>query len=58
LLAALPNAGPLEWDALNSSIIEELFIEPLVVRDGRVQIPELPGLGIHLPDEVRATYAL
>jgi D-galactarolactone cycloisomerase len=58
LLAAMPNAGPLEWDALNSSIIEELFIEPLVVRDGRVQVPELPGLGIHLPDAVRAKYAL
>jgi L-alanine-DL-glutamate epimerase-like enolase superfamily enzyme len=57
LLAAMPNAGPLEWDTVNSSIIDELFIEPLVVRDGQVYVPELPGLGIHLLDEVRAKYA-
>jgi L-alanine-DL-glutamate epimerase-like enolase superfamily enzyme len=57
LLAATPSAGPLEWDTADSSIVDELFVEPLVVKDGEVQVPELPGLGVHLPDEVRARYS-
>jgi L-alanine-DL-glutamate epimerase-like enolase superfamily enzyme len=36
--------------------VPELFLEPPVVRDGTVSVPELPGLGVHLPDEVRARY--
>jgi L-alanine-DL-glutamate epimerase-like enolase superfamily enzyme len=58
LLAATPTAGPLEWDTIDSSIVDELFVEPLQVRDGHVTVPELPGLGVHLPDEVRSKYAL
>jgi L-alanine-DL-glutamate epimerase-like enolase superfamily enzyme len=58
LLAATPAAGPLEWDTIGSSIVDELFIEPVEVKDGHVTVPELPGLGVHLPDEVRSKYAL
>ncbi|MFN8637587.1 MAG: mandelate racemase/muconate lactonizing enzyme family protein [Chloroflexota bacterium] len=57
LLAALPNAGPLEWDTVGSSIVPELFVEPPVEKDGQVQVPQLPGLGVQLTDEVRAKYA-
>jgi L-alanine-DL-glutamate epimerase-like enolase superfamily enzyme len=57
LMAATPGTGPLEWDTVGSSIVEELFVEPPVVKDGRVWVPQLPGLGVHLPDEVRAKYA-
>jgi L-alanine-DL-glutamate epimerase-like enolase superfamily enzyme len=56
LMAAVPGTGPLEWDTVDSSIVPELFLEPPVVRDGTVSVPELPGLGVHLPDEVRARY--
>jgi D-galactarolactone cycloisomerase len=58
LLAATPGAGPLEWDTVGSSIEDELFVEPPVVRDGCVQVPRLPGLGVHLPDAVRARYGV
>jgi D-galactarolactone cycloisomerase len=58
LMAATPGTGPLEWDTVNSSIVAELFVEPPVVRDGKVQVPQLPGLGVHLPDAVRAKYAV
>jgi L-alanine-DL-glutamate epimerase-like enolase superfamily enzyme len=58
LLAANPGAGPMEWDTVESSIGDDLFIDPPVVADGRVSVPQLPGLGVHLPDEVRARYAV
>ena len=58
LMAATPGTGPLEWDTVGSSIVPELFVEPPVVRDGFVQVPQLPGLGGHLTDEVRAQYAM
>jgi L-alanine-DL-glutamate epimerase-like enolase superfamily enzyme len=58
LMAATPGTGPLEWDTVGSSIVPELFVESPVVRDGFVQVPQLPGLGVHLTDEVRARYAM
>ena len=58
LMAATPSTGPLEWDTVDSSIGDELFVEPPVVRDGQVGVPQLPGLGVHLTDEARAKYAL
>lgn len=58
LLAAVPGTGPLEWDTVDSSIGPELFVEPPVVTDGTVSVPQRPGLGVHLPDEVRARYAV
>jgi L-alanine-DL-glutamate epimerase-like enolase superfamily enzyme len=58
VMAATPGTGPLEWDTVDSSIVAELFVEPPVVKDGYVQVPQLPGLGVHLPDEVRARYAM
>lgn len=58
LMAATPGTGPLEWDTIGSSIVPELFVEPPVVKDGKVQVPQVPGLGVHLTDEVRATYAM
>ena len=56
-LAAVPGTGPLEWDTIDSSITSELLIEPLVVKDGTVSVPQRPGLGVHLPDDIRARYA-
>jgi L-alanine-DL-glutamate epimerase-like enolase superfamily enzyme len=57
-MAATPRTGPLEWDTVGSSIVPELFIEPPVLRDGHIVVPQLPGLGVHLPDKVRAQYAM
>jgi L-alanine-DL-glutamate epimerase-like enolase superfamily enzyme len=57
LMAATPSTGPREWDTVGASIVEELFVEPPVVKDGRVSVPLVPGLGVRLTDEVRAKYA-
>lgn len=58
LLAACPGTGPLEWDVVEGSIVDELFVEPLSVKDGTVEVPESPGLGVHLPDAVRERYGI
>jgi D-galactarolactone cycloisomerase len=58
LLAACPGTGPLEWDVVNSSILDELLVEPVTVRGGAVEVPQSPGLGVHLPDAVREKYEI
>ncbi len=56
VMAATPSTGPLEWDTVDASIVDELFVEPPHVRDGYVSVPQLPGLGVELTNEVRAKY--
>lgn len=56
-MAAVPSTGPLEWDTIDSSVVSELFVEPPTVKNGAVSVPQLPGLGVHLPDEVRSRYS-
>jgi L-alanine-DL-glutamate epimerase-like enolase superfamily enzyme len=52
LMAALPETEWLEFDPTGTAIYEELFVEPLVVERGRVRVPESPGLGVRLTEEV------
>jgi L-alanine-DL-glutamate epimerase-like enolase superfamily enzyme len=52
LMAALPETEWLEFDPTGTAIYEELIIEPLVVDRGRVRVPESPGLGVRLTEEV------
>jgi L-alanine-DL-glutamate epimerase-like enolase superfamily enzyme len=58
LMAALPSTTLLEWDTVDASIENELFVEPPVEHDGRVSVPQSPGLGVQLTDEVRARYTV
>jgi L-alanine-DL-glutamate epimerase-like enolase superfamily enzyme len=56
LMASTPNAKLLELDPTGDSVYEELLVEPLE-RDGPwVRIPDAPGLGVELTDEVRERY--
>jgi L-alanine-DL-glutamate epimerase-like enolase superfamily enzyme len=49
LIAALPNAGLLEFDQNPNPLREELFEEPLRPGpDGTVALPDRPGLGVTL----------
>ncbi len=57
LMAATPNADLLEFDVTGTGIYEELLVEPLKVDGGIVDIPQGPGLGVVLKDEVRERYA-
>jgi L-alanine-DL-glutamate epimerase-like enolase superfamily enzyme len=33
-----------------------MFVEPLIVKDGRVRVPTAPGLGVALSEEIIAKY--
>jgi L-alanine-DL-glutamate epimerase-like enolase superfamily enzyme len=59
LIAALPNAGLLEFDQNPNPLRSELFEEPIVVdSEGRVRLPEAPGLGVRLNQETIDTYRI
>lgn len=57
LMAALPELELLEFDPTKTAVYEELFVDPLVVEGGHVQVPSTPGLGVRLTDEVANRYA-
>ena len=49
LIAALPNAGLLEFDQNPNPLRSELFEEPITVDgNGQVKLPDRPGLGVTL----------
>jgi D-galactarolactone cycloisomerase len=56
LMAALPQTQLLEYDTSETSILEEMFVEPLVIEDGFIRVPTAPGLGVNLTDEIIAKY--
>ncbi len=52
LIAAIPHAPFLEFSVTESAIRKELLVKPFVQKDGYVDVPQLPGLGIELNPEV------
>lgn len=56
--AAMPNLLALEWHAASVPFFDSLVkggTEPLI-RDGRVRVPDRPGLGIELDEDVAYRY--
>ena len=54
LIAAIPHAPFLEFSITQSAIRRELLTQPFVQKDGFVEVPQTPGLGIELnPDIIR-----
>jgi L-alanine-DL-glutamate epimerase-like enolase superfamily enzyme len=56
LSAALPQVELLEFDTSRNAVYDELFIEPLTIRDGHLELQQRPGLGVHLPASVVDTW--
>jgi L-alanine-DL-glutamate epimerase-like enolase superfamily enzyme len=56
LAFATPNCVWIEHPVLGNPLESELFVEPLIIRDGHVQAPSAPGLGIVLTQEAREKY--
>jgi L-alanine-DL-glutamate epimerase-like enolase superfamily enzyme len=56
LAASLPNCTLIEIDRNPNPLRDDLLREPIVVREGFVQVPEGPGLGIELDPDVIETY--
>lgn len=57
LMASTPGTKLLEYDVAGMSIGAELLVEPLRIQDGHVLVPDVPGLGVELRDEVLSRYA-
>jgi len=54
LIASIPHAPFLEFSVTESGIRKELLAKPFVQKDGYVDVPTAPGLGIELnPDVIR-----
>ncbi|MEP7257767.1 MAG: mandelate racemase/muconate lactonizing enzyme family protein [Flavitalea sp.] len=58
LIAAIPHAPFLEFSVTESAIRKELLAKPFVQKDGYVQVPQEPGLGIELNPEVIRKYGV
>ena len=56
LVAAIPNCPILEYQTIVNPLREELFIEPPVFKDGMLQIPNTPGLGVFINDDIIKKY--
>jgi L-alanine-DL-glutamate epimerase-like enolase superfamily enzyme len=56
VVAALANGQMVEVDQTGNPFIDRLGISPLDFDDGRLRLPETPGLGIELDPEVIARY--
>jgi L-rhamnonate dehydratase len=55
-LASIPNALILEYGVEPGEIARSLALDPIVVVDGHVAVPEGPGLGVEPNPEVIARY--
>jgi L-alanine-DL-glutamate epimerase-like enolase superfamily enzyme len=58
LMASVPNAHLLEIDTSDNAVYQELLIEPLEIESGFVKVPQFPGLGIELKEEVLKKYSV
>lgn len=58
LVASLPHGITVEVDQTGNPFINELLVEPLVVRDGQLSLSRAPGLGIELNPSVVERYRL
>lgn len=58
LVAALPHAPFLEFSVTASGIRKEILVQPFVQKDGFVEVPQGPGLGIELNQEAIRKYGV
>jgi L-alanine-DL-glutamate epimerase-like enolase superfamily enzyme len=57
LVAAIPNCPILEYQTIPNPLRKELFIEPPEFKDGMLSIPDTPGLGVFINDDIIKKYA-
>lgn len=58
-IASIPNGSWLEWDQNPNALRSDLFEEPLILDgEGRVHLPERPGLGVKLKQDTLDRYRI
>jgi L-rhamnonate dehydratase len=55
-IASIPHAPFLEFSVTESAIRKELLAKPFVQRDGYVEVPQTPGLGVELNPDILRKY--
>jgi L-alanine-DL-glutamate epimerase-like enolase superfamily enzyme len=58
MIAAMPHVPFLEFSVTESAIRKELLTKPFVQKDGFVEVPKDPGLGIELNPDVIKKYGV
>jgi len=58
LMASTPNTRLLEFDTSTNAVYQDLLVAPLEIKNGYVTVPDYPGLGVELRDEILAKYAV
>lgn len=58
LAAATPNCTILEYSLGFNPMLRDLAVEPPDVRDGRIAIPDRPGLGVTINHEFVERYRI
>jgi len=58
LIAAIPHAPFLEFSVTESAIRKELLVNPFKQKDGFVEVPQGPGLGIELNTDIIKKYGI
>jgi L-alanine-DL-glutamate epimerase-like enolase superfamily enzyme len=56
LMACTPSCELLEFDPTGYPLYEPLLAKPLKVKDGYVEIPDSPGIGVNLTDKIIEKY--
>lgn len=56
LLASDTHANFLEFDLSDNAIYLDFFIEPPRIEDGFIFVPDVPGLGVELTDDIKERY--
>lgn len=58
LIAAIPHAPFLEFSVTESAIRKELLVNPFKQKDGFVEVPQGPGLGVELNLDIIKKYGI
>lgn len=58
VVAATPHAITVEMDQTGNPFIEQLLKHPLKIEDGELALPQAPGLGIELDEDIVERYTM
>jgi len=58
VVASMPNGITVEVDRSHNPFVDELLVSPLTVRDGLLELPDSPGLGVEIRPEIVERYRL
>ena len=58
LCAVSPSAFIIEYSLAPNALQHELAVEPITVEDGRIVIPDRPGLGVTINEDFVKKYTV